>query len=172
MRRRARREIADSGLSFLDVISCGFGAVILLLIITKTVEPVVLEQSTRDLEGMLAKLQRELFEIRGETREVRRSLTAERRDLEETLNRIAVLERAASRVRSEFDTTRQHTETTEQEQARLAEAKQSLTEEMQRLLGESPESVNDLVGGIPVDSEYIIFVDPTPPAACSTARGT
>ena len=55
--RGGRREILDSGLSFLDVISCGFGAVILLLIITKTVEPVVLEKSTDDLEALLIKLQ-------------------------------------------------------------------------------------------------------------------
>jgi hypothetical protein len=38
----------------------------------------------------------------------------------------------------------------------LAIARQSLTEEMKRLLG--LEVRNNLIGGIPVDSEYIIFV--------------
>jgi hypothetical protein len=36
---------AEFSLSFLDVICCGFGAVILLLMITKTVQPQVIEQA-------------------------------------------------------------------------------------------------------------------------------
>ena len=156
--RGGRRELNDSGLSFLDVISCGFGAVILLLIITKTVEPVVLEKTTDDLEALLVKLQEELFDIRGETREVNRELTDRRRQLEEALNRIAVLERNFSQIQSEFDTTRQRADTLQTELSRYADARQELTEEMQRLLGEGFVPQNQLAGGIPVDSEYIIFV--------------
>ncbi|MEM8768559.1 MAG: VWA domain-containing protein, partial [Pseudomonadota bacterium] len=40
----------------------------------------------------------------------------------------------------------------------LAAAKQTLSEEMQRLLGADFRRSTDLVGGIAVDSEYIIFV--------------
>jgi hypothetical protein len=40
----------------------------------------------------------------------------------------------------------------------LAIAKQQLSEEMKRLLGTQHQSRNQLIGGIPVDSEYIIFV--------------
>ena len=46
-----RRPAPEISLSFLDVICCGFGAVILLLMITKTVEPQVLEESTVIAEG-------------------------------------------------------------------------------------------------------------------------
>lgn len=63
-KRRAAPEIS---LSFLDVICCGFGAVILLLMITKTVEPQVLEESTVIAEGRVAELTEQLFELRGET---------------------------------------------------------------------------------------------------------
>ena len=38
-------------MSFLDVICCGFGAVILLLMITKTVQPQVIEQAMVDAES-------------------------------------------------------------------------------------------------------------------------
>jgi hypothetical protein len=48
---RRRREMAEFSLSFLDVICCGFGAVILLLMITKTVQPQIIEASTVNLEG-------------------------------------------------------------------------------------------------------------------------
>jgi hypothetical protein len=40
----------------------------------------------------------------------------------------------------------------------LAIARQSLSAEMRRLLGSQHHSQNNLIGGIPVDSEYIIFV--------------
>ena len=51
-----RRPAPEISLSFLDVICCGFGAVILLLMITKTVEPQVLEESTVIAEGRVAEL--------------------------------------------------------------------------------------------------------------------
>ena len=52
-----RRATEAFSLSFLDVICCGFGAVILLLMITKTVQPQIIEASTVNLEGKLANLQ-------------------------------------------------------------------------------------------------------------------
>jgi hypothetical protein len=49
--------------------------------------------------------------------------------------------------------------TLETEQNRLASAKQSLTEEMRRLLADYRPPIDEYkVGGIPVDSEYIIFL--------------
>lgn len=54
---RNRREIEGISLSFLDVISCGFGAIILLLVLTKVFEPVVIEDTISNLEGYLAALQ-------------------------------------------------------------------------------------------------------------------
>ena len=155
-RARGRREIL-TWLSFRRDLR-GFGAVILLLIITKTVEPVVLEKSTDDLEALLIKLQEELFDIRGDTREVRRELTDKRRQLEEALDRVAVLERNFSRITADFDTTRQRADTLETELSQFADARQTLSEEMQRLLGDEFRPQNELAGGIPVDSEYIIFV--------------
>ena len=49
--------------------------------------------------------------------------------------------------------------TLETEQNRLASAKQTLTDEMRRLLADYRPPIEDYkVGGIPVDSEYIIFL--------------
>ena len=56
-----RRAPQDFGLSFLDVICCGFGAIILLLIITKTVQPQIIESSTIKLDDMVSALQEQLF---------------------------------------------------------------------------------------------------------------
>ena len=68
MSRRRRREESDSlNLSFLDAISCGFGAVILLLVITLLFEPATIQETRADVQGLIERLQKELFEIRGET---------------------------------------------------------------------------------------------------------
>ena len=47
--RRPRKEIEIFSLSFLDVICCGFGAVILLLVISLGFEPATVQKMTIDL---------------------------------------------------------------------------------------------------------------------------
>ena len=70
---RKRREVDQFSLSFLDCICCGFGAIVLLLVLSKIYEPAVLEKTEEDLRQLIAKLQEELFEIRGESTIVVRS---------------------------------------------------------------------------------------------------
>ena len=53
-RRRERRHTAEISISFLDVISCGFGAIVLLLLIAKTVESTAFETMEQPLEGSVA----------------------------------------------------------------------------------------------------------------------
>ena len=63
-----------------------------------------------------------------------------------------------ARTRSEYDalSTSQNANAIIREQ--LAIARQQLSEEELRLLGRNAEKKNQLIGGIPVDSEYIIFI--------------
>ena len=105
MRRsgKSRRAPEQFSLSFLDVICCGFGAVILLLMITKTVEPQIIEASKVNLEGRLAKLEEELFELRGETRILNRDLNAKQEQLSEYKERIAILRGQLASARSSND---------------------------------------------------------------------
>ncbi|MEC8820554.1 MAG: VWA domain-containing protein, partial [Pseudomonadota bacterium] len=65
--KRKQRNIEGISLSFLDVISCGFGALILLLVLTKVYEPVTSEQTVEDLARYLLELQQTLEQIQGET---------------------------------------------------------------------------------------------------------
>ncbi len=157
-RRRGRRSIAEFGLSFLDVISCGFGAIILLLIISKTVEPVLLEESRIDLDSQIAKREEALYEIRGRIRELRRQVTDAEAQLEDNLLEVAALERELTDILGRYATTVERQDQAAEATQQLAAAKQSLTDEMQRLLGADFQRKTELVGGITVDSEYIIFV--------------
>ena len=155
---RSRRAPAEFSLSFLDVICCGFGAVILLLMITKTVQPQVIEQAMVDAESLVAELTEQLFEIRGETTVLNRDLNVKREQISEYEQQIAILQGTLARTRSEFDSlsTSQNANAIIREQ--LAIARQKLSEEELRLLGRNAEKKNQLIGGIPVDSEYIIFI--------------
>jgi len=155
---RKRRAPPEFSLSFLDVICCGFGAVILLLMITKTVQPQVIEQALVNAEAAVADLTEQLFEIRGETTILNRDLAVKREQVSDYEARIAILQGALARTRSEYDAlnTSQNANAIEREQ--LAIAKQRLSEEELRLLGRNAEKKNQLIGGIPVDSEYVIFV--------------
>ncbi|MEP0203807.1 MAG: VWA domain-containing protein [Halioglobus sp.] len=153
-----RRGTEEFSMSFLDVICCGFGAVILLLMITKTVQPQIIEASTVNLEGLVADLQQQVFEIRGETRILNRDLNAKREQLSEYEERIAILRGQLASTRSRYDSIQVETNSNSIISDQLAVARQSLTEEMKRLLGSQYQSRNNLIGGIPVDSEYIIFI--------------
>jgi len=158
MARRGKRAPEEFSLSFLDVICCGFGAVILLLMITKTVQPQLIEASTVNLEGLIAKLQEELFTIRGDTRTLNRDLNAKHEQLSEHDERIAILQGQLASVKSRYDSIQTQDNTNEVIAGQLASARQALSAEQKRLLGSQHQSRNNLIGGIPVDSEYIIFV--------------
>lgn len=156
--RKRRNDTESSSIAFLDVISCGFGAMILLLLITNNSPPINLETSEVQLQMPITDLQQQLFEIRGETRIVNSDLNAKREQLSSIQERIANLRRELFSVQGRFNSSNSIADERIIEAQNLASAKQSLTDEMARLLGQDFTRQNNLVGGIPVDSEYIIFV--------------
>ena len=158
MRRRRRVEPVGFSLSFLDCICCGFGAIVLLLVLTNIGEPRAIEEASRDLEGLIAALQEELFELRGESRVLERDLTARREQLSRERELVARLQGDFSRIEGEYAASRQLSEVQGIIEGRLLAARQELTEEMKRLQRERPARPESTVGGIPVDSEYVIFV--------------
>lgn len=158
-RRRARRSADVMSLSFLDVICCGFGAVILLLVLTEVGEPIVLEQSRVDLEGRVIELEKELEEIRGTTVVLNRELETRKEQLAREREYLARLRGDLSELRGRYEASRREADVVNEIEGRLVSAQQSLTEEMKRLLGRDfRRQKDDAIGGVPVDSEYIIFI--------------
>ena len=156
---RAKREEQGLNLSFLDVVCCGFGAVILLLVITKIHEPVIIERSREELEGLILMLERELFEIRGESSVLKRDLEPLRAETSERVKRVEVTRHEVEEAEDRHFAARETAAEGSNEAGNLLAARQSLTEEMERLLADYKPAPNETtVGGIPVDSEYIIFV--------------
>jgi hypothetical protein len=157
---KTRRDIAGFSLSFLDTISCGFGAIILLLVLSKSAEPIVLEHRRTELEGVLARLEQELVELRGETQVLNRDLNQRQQQLAEQRRRLARLQDDLSTVRGRLAASKDSAAIQNTIEGRLVAAQQRLTEEMRRLQkARYRRPFHDrTVGGIPVDSEYIIFV--------------
>ena len=159
-RTRRRREFDVFNLSFLDVVSCGFGAIILLLVIVKIGEPRVIERLTVDLSGLVQKLEDELFVIRGETHVLNRDLTAKQEQLSSSRMKLARLKGSLSDFKGQYAQAQSEHDTQAIIEGQLQSAQQSLSEEMRRLLDSSYQRpVSDShIGGVPVDSEYIIFI--------------
>jgi len=159
-RRRGRRETEVFSLSFLDCICCGFGGIILLLVLTKVGEPRALEALRIELQGLVARLQEELYEIRGETNILNRELVSKEEQISEEGAGIARLRGDLSKIQGEFAASQELSEVSGIIEGRLLAAHQELSEEMKRLLGQSHRRQPDdaTIGGIPVDSEYIIFI--------------
>lgn len=145
-----RRNVETFNLSFLDIIACGFGAIILLLLIVKVGDPTsTVETSKDDLLNKLFNLQDQKQDLNIELLSLRNNQTS--------LNKIYGSERQNQNTQKQrLEVIRQNQTITESLKERLYLAQQSLTEEMKRILDGQVRDVE--VGGIPVDSEYIIFV--------------
>jgi hypothetical protein len=158
--RRRKREFEVFSLSFLDCICCGFGAIILLFVLSKAGEPRVIEGVREDLSGLLKNLQEQLFELRGEVSVLNRDLPGKKQQLSDEKIRLARLQGDLSEIKGEFAASKDLSQVQNIVADKLAEAKQKLTEEMKRILAqaEKPPPEDQPIGGIPVDSEYVIFI--------------
>jgi hypothetical protein len=154
---RRRRDIQAFSLSFLDCICCGFGAIILLLVLSKIYEPVVVEEAEQDLMKLIALLQQELFEIRGTTTVLDRTLKEVKVEATASKIELGKLEGDLSKVRGQYNASKEDEDETI-DVGELRAARQRLSEEQKRLQPYYRRPDQDAVAGIPVDSEYIIFV--------------
>ena len=153
--KKQRRALQEASLPFLDVISCGFGAIVLLLVIAKVGDPSALEDAENKLLGSVKSHQERLFEIRGESVILDQRLQSRKKQLSDLAERVARLKGKLASVAKQSN---QLSQSQVREKQQLQLVLQVLTEEMERLLGPEFQKKNLLVGGIPADSDYIIFV--------------
>jgi len=154
---KRRRNIEAFSLSFLDCICCGFGAIILLLVLSKIYEPVVVEEAAQDLQQLIALLQQELFEIRGTSTVLDRTLREVKEETRATKVHLGKLKGDLSKIEGQYKASKDNEDETI-DIGELSAARQSLSEEQKRLRPYYRRPDEDAVAGIPVDSEYIIFV--------------
>jgi hypothetical protein len=126
--------------------------------IAKTGTSQVLETVDTSLPGIVRDLQTQLFAIRGESRVLSRELNAKQEQLSVWKDRVARLQVRLASTRETYDGQQQDTSVNTIVTGELELALQELTEEMRRLAARQEKSDRSLVGGIPVDSEYVIFI--------------
>lgn len=157
--RRSRRPIEVFSLSFLDVISCGFGAIVLLLVIMKISEPTLIEETTRDISLGVERLHGDVVSLKDQSAELYRTGVQLRREEKALLDEIAALNlrlAEAHGIKKDLAVEQSSQEAIAQQ---LYRARQDLNQEMMRLQQQKVAvPVDAPIGGIPVDSEYIIFV--------------
>ncbi|MGD9157847.1 MAG: VWA domain-containing protein [Desulfobacteraceae bacterium] len=159
--KRYRKPIEVFSLSFLDVISCGFGAIILLLVLSLALEPLTISRMGTEINKKKAIIEEEYKEVTAQSQLLHQKINEKgriinniRNDLDQLEDELLQLQRKNSKIKGVVT-----------EQSALHEnlqvAMQDLTEEMKRLLSETEYKTPDkdaVIGGIPVDSEYIIFI--------------
>jgi hypothetical protein len=154
-----RRSVEVFSLSFLDCICCGFGAIILLLVLTDYQRPAKLEESRINLQGQIRDLQQQLEVIRGESDDLERQLQGRVDKLQQERHKLDHLSGDISSLQGKYSASRQEADVTNTVESDLVAAKQKLSAEMMRLLKDhASRPATEAIAGIPIDSEYVIFI--------------
>jgi hypothetical protein len=156
--KRARRQLNVFSLSFLDCICCAFGALILLFVLSEFAPPTAADSRREALAADRLRLEKQLAQIQGKSRVIARDLAARREQLAKEKQRLARLQGDLSAIEGQFQAAKDNATVQNIISGELARARQELTEEMRRLLTRRPPTPVSRVGGIPVDSEYILFI--------------
>ena len=159
MKRRTRRDTETFSMSFLDCICCGFGAIILLLVLNEFGEPIQLEQAKVDLDAQIVKMEKEIFDIRGMALVLERELRARIEQLSEEQKRIARLRGDLSEVQGQHKASADEEDMLKKITDQMTAARRALIDETRELQGSGRRQVyNQPVAGVPIDSEYVIFI--------------
>jgi hypothetical protein len=157
--RRLRRDAEAFSMSFLDCICCGFGAVILLLVVTEYGDNAQLQVSKEDLQKLVARHEKEIFEIRGTAIVLEEELRGRIAQLSEEQKKLARLRGDLSTIEGQYKASVNEEDAMKKLSETLASARAAMIEETRRLQGEGRRQVYEQpVAGVPIDSEYVIFI--------------
>ncbi len=130
-------------LSFLDIMSCGFGAVVLIYLIINHATEVELRTTQEDLYAELRKLDYEVTTGQVNMADVRQNLTSVERRLDDAARRRAALTATLADRREQFTTLQADTLAKIEHVNRLKSDIESRTTEVERLKSTVDEDVGD-----------------------------
>ena len=147
-----KKELEIFNLSFLDIISCGFGAVIILILVSKTSDDISVSgaNETGDLLKTVFSLQNKIqFLVDDITQQSNKNNL-----LSDQGNKLLDVEKELTQS---VERKQQEEEILEKDQAGLALV-QSTLKQASIKPKETKNIRDEEVGGIPVDSDYVIFI--------------
>lgn len=151
--KRRNRDLDIFSLSFLDVISCGFGAVVMLILISKTdIESSV--AGAEDVSALLASM----LSLQNSISQIEQDMRDDLASLESLAGQKSSISTASQSLENELAKLDKNT-------SAMAESIEGLSLVEEKLKQASlsqprkPIDKRDVeVGGIPVDSDYVVFI--------------
>jgi len=152
--KKKKRDFDIFNLSFLDIISCGFGAVVLLVLISKTdISPI------EDIEGDAKALLEQVLSLESTNSVLNDELLAAEDAAASKRLLLGRLESLSTDADQQKQTVEQQISQLEDDVAGLEAVQESLERlKTSNLSTRTTEVRDDEVGGIPVDSDYVIFI--------------
>ena len=154
---RKKRNIEAFSLSFLDCICCGFGAVVLLLVLSKLNDPNLM-MTDKVSEDSIILLTKEIEKIKDLSVLTTNEIELIQSDTSKKQLDLNLLNQELNDTQSLYDKSLLQPELLDADEGELEAARQKISDEIKRLQPDFKRAANEAIGGIPVDSEYIIFV--------------
>lgn len=152
--KRKSREFEIFSLSFLDVISCSFGAVVLLVLISPFAES-VLPKFTSETKRMLE----EVLDAEARVTSLESALEKELESLQDLEERLARDKSKSADVQNELQIANSRAKSLIENLAGLELVERSLLNSNRASITQDTAQIRDEeVGGIPVDSDYVVFI--------------
>ncbi len=144
----------SNGMAFLAVITCGFGSIILLLIISKSVPSTIEEDPNDKRIQEISLLQDQLFNNQNLLKQQLIKKENQLREITRLEKKLAVLNKNIEVNTQSYLKAKKSRD----EELKLKLALQNISSEMKRLYRKKRVSNKGVIAGIPIDSEYIIFI--------------
>lgn len=152
--RKTRSPIEVFSLSFLDVISCAFGAVVMLILLAKNGEEGDFSQSAN--VAQITESIQSLSEAERSLQDLQAQLAAQKASLQRAKNEGASNESEAEALESAVAKSQRDLQALTDQASGLERIKQQ-RERAAISVGNADER-DEEVGGIPVDSDYVVFI--------------
>lgn len=152
--RRKQRDLDIFSISMLDVISCGFGAMILLVLISKYAEAPVSQS-----EPQAAALLREVLQAEAALNDTKSEAAREEEELAAKQLLLGRLQGIPATNKQKLQVASDQAEKLKEDVAGLQLVQTSLARlKRSSISPSSSDARDDEVGGIPVDSDYVVFI--------------
>ena len=141
----------------MDCICCGFGAVVLLLVLSKLNDPNLM-MTDKVSEDSIILLTKEIEKIKDLSVLTTNEIELIQSDTSKKQLDLNLLNQELNDTQSLYDKSLLQPELLDADEGELEVARQKISDEIKRLQPDFKRAANEAIGGIPVDSEYIIFV--------------
>ncbi len=151
--RLRKKEFDIFNLSFLDVISCGFGAVVMLVLISKTHDDVSItgKDEVRDLLKTVITLENKISDVN-------RAISDKKSKADQILKEIEKLEASTVQIKNKIQQEQVKKTSLSEDVQGLALVQSTLKQASLSSSKKKNTQRDDEVGGIPVDSDYVVFI--------------